>query len=431
MEAVVLKDQTRLEGLIQGQTDAEIDFAQILQPPGKPMYAVIRGISRSGVARFERLPYAEHEQLAERFATFRNRAVIEAGRMEEVALHEESGDSGRELVYQGSWFELRSTADNEQTRRCVVRIEQIFRAFRTVLPPRVDGSRKLNVRVFGSLDQYRSRLRRLDLDLSNVAFYSARERTILAGSDLNVFAQRLAQVRAEHERVKKEYSRLDDEYARSLAALNEQLKTAGFTPAEIAAEIRLRKAAWKEEMESALAANLEHQRANEQKFADVTSAMFAQLYHEAFHAYLDAFVYPQGEHHVPRWLNEGLAQVFESGQLEGDSLRIDAADPVKLARLKEELRSGNRLPLARLLTAEEREFLGPHSAEAPRRHYLYSWGLTNYLVFHQNLLSGERLDKYVSADTQHVDPITRFEQLTGQPIAEFEAAWREAMLALK
>ena len=41
-------------------------------------------------------------------------------------------------------------------------------------------------------------------------------------------------------------------------------------------------------------------------------------------------VYNPATHDVPRWLNEGLAQVFEGGQLESGSLRIDAPDRVKL-----------------------------------------------------------------------------------------------------
>src|SRR5207249_622937 len=39
--------------------------------------------------------------------------------------------------------------------------------------------------------------------------------------------------------------------------------------------------------------------------------MFRRLFHEAFHAYLNTFVYPPEEGEMPRWFNEGLAQVFE------------------------------------------------------------------------------------------------------------------------
>ena len=285
--------------------------------------------------------------------------------------------------------------------------------------------------MFGSLDQYRDRLRGLDLNLDNAAFYSPRERIILAGSDLNLFAGRLAQVRREHEQVKKDFARLEAEYVKTLAALSDELKAAGFTADETAAEIRLRKAVWKEQMESLLAANSQRQRTNEQKVAEVTGKMFRGLYHEAFHAYLDTFVYPHGRHHMPRWLNEGLAQVFESGQLDGDSLRIDAPDSGKLAALQADLATGQPLSLSRLLVAEEREFLGPHGSEAPQRHYLYSWGLAYYLAFQENLLSSGRLDEFVSLAAEKSDPLARFEKLTGQPLGQFEPQWRQAMLKMK
>lgn len=429
-ETLTLKSGTEYRGLIQSQNDEEIEFAEIVQPPGKPMYGVIRGIPRDQVAKIDRLDDAGHAQLAARFNRFRNRAVIEAGRMEQVTLTEESRDGAAVRLYDGPWFQLSSTTDGERTRQCVVRIEQIFRAYRTLLPPRAIKPQPLTVVLYGSLDDYRGRLRGLDLSLDNAAFYSARQRTILAGSDLNLFAERLAQVRREHDEIKRTYVRLDGEYAKTLSSLSNELKAGGFTADEAAAEIRLRKAAWKAEMEEVLAANAQRQRTNEQKFADVTRQMFARLYHEAFHAYLDTYVYPHDRHHVPRWLNEGLAQVFETGQLDGDSLRIDAPDRQRLERLQEDL-AAQPLRLAQLLTAQEREFLGPHGDTSSQRHYLYAWGVAYYLAFQENLLATKRLDEYVAPAAEQLDPIARFERLANQPLPQFEERWRAAMSAAK
>ena len=67
-------------------------------------------------------------------------------------------------------------------------------------------------------------------------------------------------------------------------------------------------------------------RKNSAKFTEVSGQMFTRLAHEAFHAYR-TYVYPRQEYDVPRWLNEGLAQVFEAGlPLEADTLRIDTPD---------------------------------------------------------------------------------------------------------
>jgi hypothetical protein len=427
-ETLTLKDAAQVRGLIQGETYAEFDFAQIIQPPGKPMFAVVRGIPRDQVDQIERLAAEEHVKLVQRFALFRNRAVIEAGRMDALKLTRETDGGAARLHYAGRWFHLVSSANDEQTRRCLVRIEQLFRAYRTLLPPHIDQPHALSVHLFGSQDEYRGRLRELELELDNAAFYSPRQATIFAASDLNLFADRLAHVRREHERVRKEIARLDAEHGKRLAMLPQELRTAGFSADEAAAEIRQRKATWKKELETTLAANRERERAAEQKFAAVTERMFASLAHESFHAWLDTYVYPHDRHHVPRWLNEGLAQVFESGQLDGDSLRLDAPDKGRLAALRAELASSRPLPLAQVLAANEREFLGPHASGTPERQYLYAWGLAHYLVFHENLLASGRLDAFVAARSQRLEPIARFEQLVGRSLPEFEKAWREAML---
>jgi hypothetical protein len=81
-----------------------------------------------------------------------------------------------------------------------------------------------------------------------------------------------------------------------------------------------------------------------------------------------------------------------------------------------------------VLTAREQQFLGPHAGGAPQRHYLYAWGLAWYLTFHENLLVSARLSEYVAGDARQADAVARFEQLTGRPLAEFEQAWRTAML---
>jgi hypothetical protein len=428
LETLTLADGTQYRGLVQSQNTDEIDFAEIVQPPGKAMYAVVRGVPRSEAARLEMLDEGEHAELLERFARFRNRAVIEAGQMGKVELSEIAGGDSQRRSYAGPWFTLLSTADDEHTRRCVVRIEQMFRAYRTLLPPKTGQPTNLSIHVYGSLDDYRLRLRSLDLALDNAAFYSPREATIFAGSDLNRFAERLAQVRGQHEQVRERYARLDGELNQTLAKLRTELKKAGFSDGEATAEIRQRRATWKAHMEQALAANTERERTNERKFAEVTDRMFSRLYHEAFHAYLGTFVFPEGRHHVPRWINEGLAQVFETGQLDGDSLRIDAPDRTRLARLQADL-AEQPLPLAQLLTAEEREFLGPHGSADTERHYLYAWGLAWHLAFQENLLATDRLQRYVAAAARDLDPVARFERLTGQSLAEFEPKWRAAMAA--
>jgi hypothetical protein len=429
LEELRLKDGKVFKGLVQDEREYDLDFAEIVQPAGRPMFAVLRLIEKKDVQSVTKLATEEHKELLERFEQFRNRLVIEAGRMEGLLLKSEDVGGKRHHLYDGPWFRIDSTTDEETSRRCVVRIEQIFRAYRMLLPPKGRPPAPLMVRLFGSLDEYRAELRRLKLSISNPAFYSTRERTILAGSDLNTYAEQLAEIRSDHETQRKTWQQLDVDFGKLLPGLAADLKTAGLTADQVIDEIRLRKARWKEQLEAKYAELAEQDRRNEGKFAEVTAQMFAQLYHEAFHAWIDNFVYARSRGAVPRWLNEGLAQVFESGKLDGPLLRLDAPAPARLAALQNDLRRQPWL-LAEFLTAENPPFLEGHTRDAQQsaeRTYAYAWGLAWYLAFHeQKLASG--LDQYVSKEASQLDPLARFEKFTGKKLPQFEKEWRRAML---
>ncbi|HUE69999.1 MAG TPA: DUF1570 domain-containing protein, partial [Pirellulaceae bacterium] len=268
------------------------------------------------------------------------------------------------------------------------------------------------------------------LDLDTPAFYAPRQSRIVAASELSEYARRLKHVRGQAQALERNYQQMEREFAARLNQLSGELKQAGFTKDEIAAELNLRKSVFKKEKEELLARATELMRQNEARFAEVTGAMFRRLYHEALHAYVEHLVYPSDEFHVPRWLHEGLAQVFESGHLEGDSLRLDAADPEKLARLQADLRSAERLPLSELLVAEGAAYSGRHDAATRRQHYLYAWGVAHHLVFQENLLAGGGLDRYVAKDQEAPSPLEDFERLVGGSLAAWEADWRDSMLDL-
>lgn len=123
--------------------------------------------------------------------------------------------------------------------------------------------------------------------------------------------------------------------------------------------------------------------------------MFAQLTHEALHAYLDQYVLDPAGSRPPRWLHEGLALLLESGRIEGETLRIDAPHPAMLLELQAELRNGQPLSLAEYLEKGEQTvfrvlFANPDS----RRTYAYAWGLAYYLTFQKGLLTGDELLEY-------------------------------------
>lgn len=435
LEELRTKDGKTIKGLVQDEREYDLDFAEIVQAPGKPMFAVLRWMNKKEVSSLKKLPKEEHEKLLLQFEQFRNRALIEAGRMENVLLKtDEIGDQQHQL-YDGPFFRVDSTTDEETTRRCVVRIEQIFRAYRMILPPRGRPPPPLKVRLYGSLDEYRAELRRLKLNIANPAFYSTRERTILAGSDLDTYARQLTEIRRDHEALRKTWQQFNIDFRKQILPDElAKLRAAGFSKDEVEAERLLRIARWNAQYDAQIATINEQDRRNEAKFAEVTGQMFAQLYHEAFHAWLDNFVYARDRQRVPRWLNEGLAQVFESGKLDdGQSLRIDAPAAARLTFLQNDLKK-SPLPLADFLNRENAPFLEGHtrdSQQAAERTYAYAWGLAWYLAFHEQKLASTALDGYVSADSEKLSPLERFEKLTGQKLPRFEQDWRRAILDAK
>ena len=135
-ERVELVDGRQCLGLIESEDESWVNLVQIQRTPGRPMSLLIRPIELRQVAAIVRLDAAERAQLQQRIEEFMNRAPIEAGRMDAVHLDQVRQDGSPFRRYRGKWFSLDSTVDEPTTRRIVVRVEQVFTAYRQVLPPR-------------------------------------------------------------------------------------------------------------------------------------------------------------------------------------------------------------------------------------------------------------------------------------------------------
>jgi hypothetical protein len=415
-------------GYIQSAGPHEVEFVEVFRSPGKEMMLIIRPVPAEAVASMDRLPEPERKQLAQRIEAFRQRAQIEAGAIESVQLVESEENGGTAWLYDGPWFRLIGAGEEETTRRAVVRIEQMFRAYRNVFPPRRQPRDRLRVFLFGSTEQYRNDLRARGLDVSHPALFSAPTNAVLAGADLAHYAERLSRIRAENQRIRDDYEARDREFAARKRELAEQLKQNGFSEEEITTELAVRTKAWKDQYEAVLSKLNEVDRRNARAFDEVSGQLFARLKHEAFHAYVENYLYPHDEHQFPRWLNEGLAQVFETAQVDDDTLRIDAPDPQRLAQLQADL-SGSPLTLAELLMAEDEKFLVTHErAGTSERPYLYSWGLAWRLLVSGDL-TRRGLDGYIAGEAE-TGPIDRFEQLVRMKLPAYERQWREEMLSL-
>lgn len=430
-----------LRGLIVAENADAIDFMEIRRPPGRPMFLVMHWrYPRDKVVGVKHLPEAERQKLAERIEQFKNREVAELAGLSKIALERSRPDGpwhyaspGWLLPSGAAWLVVDSTADEEMTRRSIERIEQVFAAYREILPPRVAAQHPLTIQLFGTMQEYQAFLIGRGLRVENPAVFLAGENRLAAGSELSALARFLAEKRQRLAQIRRDYDLQTGRMKAELASLRQQLTAANYPAADQRQLQQLAQTRWDHTLQQ-LAQELKiEERKDLEQFDKVTQRMFARLFHEAFHAYLENYVYPQSTHDVPRWLNEGLAQIFESGQLESGTLRLDAPDAERLHTLQADLKTAPALTLTDVLTADGTRFLVSHPGgeRASRRYYLYSWGLAYYLAFRQPLLETQALDRYVERPATIADPIARFERLVGTPLPKFEQRWRAEMLRMK
>ena len=440
LETITLKkDGRKLSGLIRWEDRKQIEFVEVRRSAGEPMGRFVRVIGRERIANIERLDERERIRLSLRLRKFLQRTEILEGLLEDVELTESEFQEKSCLKYEGPWFTLRSRADEATTRLAIVRLEQVFAGFRTYLSPRSSRTRSqetLRIVILGSAPEYQQLLDERKSDIRQTAFFDTGRNEIIAGGQLASIASELDEIRVHHAKLTKELRQNREVAEKQTLALRAALRQSGNSQKKISLVVRAARVQWKK-----LRVQLKRQidlasRRNDALYHEA----FRRLYHEAFHAYLSNFVMEDGVTTVPRWLNEGWAQVFEAGLLEAGTLRVDAPSPERMQRLQNELRSEHSLSLKDVLTVPVNRFVVGHgrAADGPTtqessRLYLYSWGLAYYLTFHRHLLGSSAMDEYLKvteADSAKSD-VARFEKLVGSPLEEFEAQWRKVMLSEK
>jgi len=427
-ERVVLRDGQTLEGYIESEDPTVLRIVRVVRPSGRPMYLAVVPVDQAAIARIDRLPPSQREKLRERIERFAHRAEIEARRRDAVDLQPIGGGRAERFRYRSRWFTLETPGDRAMAQRLAVRLDQVFAAYRQILPPRVEPSQPPRVEVFGTMTEYEAALRRRGVRTDSPACFVEADNIVLFGSELDRLTQQTARLQSQYARLQAELDQLDRDLAERLRSLKEQWDNRGASRGRIARMLAMEKAQSDRRIAEKRRELARVERQNAGVLEGELARIFARLFHETFHAYLENYVYPHQTHDVPRWLNEGLATMFESGLLESGTLRVDAPNREALRRLKAELRGGRSLALAQVLAADQREFL---SAEADR-YYAYCWGLAYYLAFERRLLRDSALDRYVrEEEAASFRPAERFERLLDMPLAQFEPIWRQYILALR
>jgi hypothetical protein len=415
-DIVYLKNGRSLQGLLQAQTPTEIQFRCVNRKPGSHTVVIPTTLQRAEVDHLDLLADKDRELLAERLKALDPTGKGEAARMASLEFKTVPwGKDGKTkaLRFESTHFTLESNAAEDIVRRAAVQLEQIFAAYGRFLPPRCDSGQPTTILLAQSLADYRALAQEQGHPVLNPALYDGARNLVLCGTDLQVVGEKLEKARQKNQRL---LSEAKDKEAELLKIFK------GKVPANLLKPIQ----DCRQEVDRVT-------KENDDLFQAETRQLFRTLYHEAFHAYLANFVYPPAEAEVPRWLNEGLAQIFETSFIEGGELRVGHADKVRLAEAQTALGRNQVVAMADLLRATPKDFVVQHASDRQTsdRYYLTSWAVAFYLTFERRLLGTKAMDEYVHALKHGTDPLQAFQVLVGQSPAQFDRDFHDYLAHLR
>ncbi len=259
----------------------------------------------------------EHRRLAEQLKALEPDAKEPAAGAEKLALGDKPwvGDARtRALVYESSHFRLESNAPRKIVVVAAIRLEQAYAAYVHCLPPRAKG-KPTTILLPQSLADYQALMRGQGRRLLNPAFFDPDKNQIVCAFDWQHKTEELQRLHRYHRKLRTELEERETELRKVYKGV-------------IPAELKTALTAKRQEIHIAEANN-------QNTFKHGRLRLFQRLFHEAFHAYLMNFVYPSRDGELPRWLNEGLAQIFETAIFEVGELRIGHADKERLDAVRE------------------------------------------------------------------------------------------------
>lgn len=420
LDELIAANGAKYQGIILEETPNGVRFRVVRRPPGRATVTLTTCFQAKEVDRIVRISDAEREIVRAKLAELDPTGAGERKRMEELDLTTTQWldvPNGAKR-YDAERFILVSSASEEITRRAAVRLEQIFTAYERFLQPLVQPrlDRPLTIFLAPDKSEYMRLLSGIQGPVLNPAIFDSASNRIICGTDLRRLGQDLSAARVHNVQqlaaldkyesdIRQIYKDKDSrlERDRYLATVSEQRKKIH------AVEV-----------------------ANESKFNESTAQLFALLYHETFHAYVSNYVYPprsmdevragKGTGELPRWLNEGLAQIFESAILDAGELRVGHVDRERFNRIKELRKTVGLLPVGELIRAGSDAFVTTHTIQKTsiHRNYLTSWAIAFHLVFEKKLLGTKELDQYLIRLNSGEPTDTAFAKLVGKDIESYD-----------
>ena len=441
LDQVELSNGRLLGGLILEETPSQVRVRLVTRKSGRPTLTSTETFSRAEIRSIKRLPDPAREALVRRLEDLdRQRELflaslrqldgpsdkkpgIEGIRPTPVAWEDDANQTA--WAFDSQFFSLATNLREPLAVLVTLQLEEVFRAISNLIPPRLPG-RPIRIRIWADQAGYLRAVARDQPNLEHPAFFDPLSNRILAGTDLARVEAETAELRLHHAKQLTILTQRESEIQKAMGGRIPQ----EFADIATKARRELRDADQK----------------NTQTVRQSRTRLLQILNHEAIHGYLGNWVYDRGTRPLPRWLNEGLAQVFETGLIEAGEIRADWPDPSRLSGVRKMIRDGRFPPLRRILADSPDHFLvrgaksGDNSVgnypessdrESSREAYLASWIVSYHLTFGRKKIPGQDFDKYLESlaakpgatngpPPERSTNIASFETWTGMKIDDFE-----------
>jgi hypothetical protein len=449
-DVVTLTSGVELSGLIVSETRDSLEFDVVRNADSvSKMRAMRMRIARKDIGAIRKLDDDQRAAASTYLADVATEGRRDANAMARLIVEPTQwptigGMSTRPArMVQLEHFVIVADLDEDLFRKVAVRLAKVFDAYKDHFGVDRHEFEKVRVVIFNSSADYHASLEAIGVDFLNPAFYAPGHKLIVAGFPLAEMKTAITRIRKNHakssEQLDEWRSQLDEarEEARKVEhQIYELVQRAGkVTPRQrkviraAMKKMRTAKLEWEVEIAKvekdikSVQEKVEQlDRRNDRIFEEHTQHMMCAIRHEGFHAFLDQFLFEEGlVEHVPRWLNEGLAQYFENGRVEAGRLVLGQVDSAMLAAFR---RSGALVSIEELVASDANDYIAHKIGDAvnSESHYLTAWRLV-HLLGEEGRLTKENLEAFVAlasfADertgTQEALPL-----LTGMRNAELE-----------
>jgi len=162
---------------------------------------------------------------------------------------------------------------------------------------------------------------------------------------------------------------------------------------------------------------------------DELDLLLEVLRHEGTHQLVWHCIGPQ----CPVWLNEGLAVFYEHAQFRQGGLEVGQVPPGRVASLRSAMAGGTLIPLARMRTMSNKDWVAAVNSKAAHASLQYdeAWAMVHFLAYGGN-------QKYRAAFLQFIYYVARgekgdrvWERVFGTDDQAFEDRWREYVASLQ